>query len=161
MPSISFFGRPSDAPSLLETGMMTRPELDPPAPEQFVAWALTEAHDLRVQFQQGENGLSLVWSRFEAGYPLPRHSHNADCLYYVLSGEARMGNRVVAAGTGFFVPAGTTYAYTAGPVGIEILEFRTKGSFDMQITESVERWNRIVEEVEARKHEWALGPALP
>jgi len=154
MPAISFFGPPSDAPPLSETGVMSMPGLDPPAPDQLTTWALSGGHDSRVQFQQGEEGMSLVWSRFEAGFPLPRHSHSADCLYYVVAGEARMGNRVIAAGEGFFVPAGAPYAYTAGPNGIEILEFRSVGRFDMQITESVARWDRIVDAVVEHKADW-------
>ena len=161
MPSISFFGPPSEAPPLHESGVMSMPELDPPAEEQMMAWALSGGHDARVQFEQGPDGMSLVWSRFEAGYPLPRHSHSADCLYYVVSGEARMGNRVVPAGSGFFVPAGAPYAYTAGPEGIEILEFRNAGSFDMRITESLDRWDRIVEEVEEHQADWRSAPSRP
>ncbi|MDQ1430431.1 MAG: hypothetical protein QOF40_1033, partial [Actinomycetota bacterium] len=39
----------------------------------------------------------------------------------------------VGAGSGF-VPADAPYAYTAGPEGIEILEFRHASAFDMVIT---------------------------
>jgi quercetin dioxygenase-like cupin family protein len=111
-----------------------------------------------VQFRDGgETGMSLVWTRFEAGYPLPRHSHSADCLYYVVAGEARLGNKVVPAGSGFFVPADAPYAYTAGPEGIEILEFRNTSNFDMKITESEARWTKIAEEVEENKANWPAG----
>ena len=158
MPAISFFGPASEAPALHETPVMTMPELNPPAPDQMMAWALSGGHNSRVQFEQGEDGMSLVWSRFEPGFPLPRHSHSADCLYYVVSGDARLGNRVVPAGSGFFVPAGAPYAYTAGPDGIEILEFRSVSRFDMQITESVHRWDRIVEVVQQRRAEWQSAP---
>ena len=48
----------------------------------------------------------------------------------VIQGEARLGNRTVPAGGGFFVPAGAPYAYTAGPEGVQVLEFRNVGSFD-------------------------------
>jgi quercetin dioxygenase-like cupin family protein len=152
---ITMFDPPAAAPSLYETGMMSMPTTDPPAPEQMVEWALSGGHDVRVLFRQAEaDGMSLVWSRFEPGYPLPRHSHSADCLYYVVAGEARMGNRRIPAGGGFFVPKDAPYAYTAGPDGIEILEFRNVSSFDMQITESVDRWDRIVGEVREHKDAW-------
>jgi quercetin dioxygenase-like cupin family protein len=153
--AITMFDPPAAAPSLYETGMMSMPTTDPPAPEQMVEWALSGGHDVRVLFRQAEaDGMSLVWSRFEPGYPLPRHSHSADCLYYVVAGEARMGNRRIPAGGGFFVPKDAPYAYTAGPDGIEILEFRNVSSFDMQITESVDRWDRIVGEVREHKDAW-------
>ena len=45
------------------------------------------------------------------------------------------------------MPEDAPYAYTAGPEGIEILEFRNVSAFDMQITESIDRWGRILDEV--------------
>lgn len=157
---ITLFDGPDRAPTLYDTGIMSMPEVDPPAPDALVEWALSGGHDVRVLFRQGgDDGMSLVWSRFAPHYPLPRHSHSADCLYYVVSGEARMGNRRIGAGAGFFVPADAPYAYTAGPEGIEILEFRGVSSFDMQITESLGRWDRIVEEVRAHKDSWEAPAA--
>lgn len=153
---IVLFDPPERAPQLHETGMMSMPTLDPPAPDQMMEWALSGGHLVKVLFQQGgDDGMSLVWSWFGPGYTLPRHSHDADCLYYVVAGEARLGNRTVPAGGGFFVPSGAPYAYTAGPEGIQILEFRGVSSFDMQITESLPRWDRIVETVRANKDAWA------
>jgi len=152
---ITLFDAPESAPLLYETEVMSMPSMDPPAPDQMVEWATSGGHLVKVLFQHADDGMSLVWSRFGPGYPLPRHSHSADCLYYVVSGEARMGARRITAGAGFFVPAGAPYAYTAGPDGIEILEFRGVSSFGMRITESLERWDRIVDEVRANKTAWA------
>jgi hypothetical protein len=154
---IVLFDPPADAPLLHETGMMSMPTMDPPAPDQMMEWALSGGHLVKVLFRQGGDdgdGMSLVWSWFGPNYPLPRHSHDADCLYYVVSGEARLGNRTIGAGGGFFVPAGAPYAYTAGPDGIQILEFRGVSSFDMQITEGLGRWDRIVDTVRANKETW-------
>lgn len=152
---IVLFDPPAGAPSLHETGMMSMPTMDPPAADQMMEWALSGGHLVKVLFRQGgDDGMSLVWSWFGPGFPLPRHSHDADCLYYVLSGEAHLGNRTVGAGGGFFVPAGAPYAYTAGPDGIQILEFRGVSSFDMKITEGMARWDRIVETVRASKGTW-------
>jgi hypothetical protein len=170
---IVMFDPPAEAPLLHETGIMSMPTMNPPAPEQMIEWATSGGHAVKVLFQQDGSGgtsngaMSLVWSRFEANYPLPRHSHSADCLYYVVAGEARMGNRRIGPGAGFFVPADAPYAYTAGPDGIEILEFRSVSSFDMQITEKLPRWDRIVEAVREHKADWtapdvddaATGPA--
>jgi len=153
---IVMFDPPEGAPQLHETGMMSMPTLDPPADDQMMEWALSGGHLVKVLFRQGgDDGMSLVWSWFGPGYTLPRHSHDADCLYYVVTGEARLGNRRVPAGGGFFVPSGAPYAYTAGPEGIQILEFRGVSSFDMQITESLPRWDRIVETVRANRDAWA------
>jgi hypothetical protein len=153
---IVLFDPPEGAPELYESGIMSMPTMDPEAPEQLMEWALSGGHIVKVLYrQEGDEGMSLVWSWFGPNYALPRHSHDADCLYYVVAGEAHLGNRVVPAGGGFFVPAGAPYAYTAGPEGIQILEFRNATAFDMQITEKLDRWDRIVEVVRENKDTWA------
>lgn len=155
--AISFFG-PDEAPMLFDTGMMSMPTVDPPADDELLEWATSPGHVVKVLFREGgEDGMSLVWSWFGPNYALPRHSHDADCLYYVVAGEARLGNRVVPAGSGFFVPANAPYAYSAGPDGIQVLEFRGTTSFDMRITESTGRWQQIVETVRANRDEWATS----
>ena len=68
--------------------------------------------------------MSLVHAWFGPGYRLPRHTHSADCLYYVISGSAVLGNHTLRAGDGFFVPANAPYQYDAGPEGVEVLEIR-------------------------------------
>jgi hypothetical protein len=98
--------------------------------------------------------MSLVWSWFAPHYPLPRHSHSADCLYYVTKGELHLGRQVLCEGEGFFVPHDAPYAYTAGPDGVEVLEFRSTSSFNMQITESLPRWESIIDSVSAHRDEW-------
>jgi hypothetical protein len=79
--------------------------------------------------QEGPNGMSLVHVWFGPNFPLFRHSHplHGDCLYYVIAGELTMGNRKLGAGSTFFVPNGQPYKYTAGPAGVELLEFRAGG----------------------------------
>jgi quercetin dioxygenase-like cupin family protein len=112
---------------------------------------------LRVLFRQaGDDGFSLVHVSFAAGYPLPRHSHSADCLYYVLRGEVRLGRRVVGEGSGFFVPKDHPYAYQAGPDGVELLEFRHATSFDFVVHEdNPERWQAIADTARAHREEWS------
>jgi quercetin dioxygenase-like cupin family protein len=151
-----------DAPMLADTDMMAMPVLTDPAvgPEPMIEWAGSTGHVVKVLYRgDGDDGMSLVWSWFGPGYTLPRHSHSADCLYYVVKGEAHLGNRVVHAGSGFFVPADAPYAYTAGPEGIEILEFRDASSFDMVISESAARFEKIVEGVRTHRDAWAEGAA--
>jgi quercetin dioxygenase-like cupin family protein len=147
-----------DAVPLGEAGMMSMPTMTEPAPEQMADWVTAGGQDVRVLFRQaGDDGCSLVWAWFGPHYILPRHSHSADCLYYVVKGEAHLGNRVVKAGSGFFVPADAPYAYQAGPEGIEILEFRGATSFDMKISESLPRWERILEGAREHSETWAAA----
>jgi quercetin dioxygenase-like cupin family protein len=109
----------------------------------------------------GPNGFSLVHADFKPGYRLPRHTHSADCLYYVLSGEIHMGGRVLKAGEGFFIKADSAYAYSAGPEGVQVLEFRVATSFDIQILDqTADRWKPIVAAALANRERWlAAEPA--
>jgi quercetin dioxygenase-like cupin family protein len=154
---LSFFSA-SGAPSLKESEMM---EAQGFAPAGVVTAEdreiLRSGETLRVLFRHaGEAGFSLVRVSFGPNYLLPRHSHSADCLYYVLAGEVRLGNRVVGAGDGFFVPKDHPYAYQAGPEGVELLEFRDATSFDFVVHEdNPGRWRTIVETARQNRGAWA------
>jgi hypothetical protein len=135
--------------------MMSMPTMDTPASDEMIEWATSGGNVVKVLFGDPKaGGMSLLWSWFAPHYPLPRHSHSADCLYYVTKGELRMGARILGEGEGFFVPKDAPYAYTAGPEGVEILEFRSESSFDMRITESLPRWAQMVESVRSHRDEW-------
>lgn len=108
-------------------------------------------------------GFSLVHCWFKAEYPLPRHSHDADCMYYVISGEAHMGNQVLRAGDSFFIPADAPYGYTPGPDGVEILEIRKDcDRFDIKINDAPEsRWEAMAETSVANRERWESEPTSP
>jgi quercetin dioxygenase-like cupin family protein len=76
------------------------------------------------------NGLSLTYAWFKSGYVLPKHSHSADCLYYIIAGSLRMGTQVLGKGDGIFVPADDAYTYEVGEDGLELLEFRNASRFN-------------------------------
>ena len=108
----------------------------------------------------GEDAFSLVKAWFAPHYVLPRHSHDADCLYYIVEGEVVLGAQTLVAGDGFFVPAGAPYAYEAGPDGVTVLEFRTRTSFDMTIPGGqVARLAKMSDVAEERAEEWAAWRA--
>jgi quercetin dioxygenase-like cupin family protein len=146
----------ADAPLLEDDGIMTPPEIAPTVVEAFDFAPLGDGAKVKVLFKgDGDDGMSLVHAWFGPGYRLPRHSHSADCLYYVVKGEAIMGNRVIKAGDGFFVRADQPYAYAAGADGIEILEFRGATGFDMKIfDQTVERWKPIVDAAIVNHDQW-------
>jgi hypothetical protein len=79
--------------------------------------------------QGGQTGMSLVHVWFGPNFELFRHSHprGGDCLYYVVAGELSLGRRRLGPGSTFFLPNGMPYKYTAGPAGVELLEFRAGG----------------------------------
>jgi quercetin dioxygenase-like cupin family protein len=100
-------------------------------------------------------GFSLVYAWFKSGLTLPVHSHDSDCLYYVVAGEAILGSRTLRAGDGFFVPADAYYTYKAGPEGIEILEFRHANQINMRYRDSKpEYWTQMAEKIAAKQGEW-------
>jgi len=154
-PGITFFDI-ADAPLLDDTDMMSPPYLEESVyTELDLVPTGTGAHVKALHRGEGENGFSLVHAWFGKGYRLPQHSHNADCLYYIVAGSAILGSRELPAGAGFFVPAGRRYAYVAGDDGVEILEFRMATSWDMQIYEqTVDRWRPIVAAAVANQDEW-------
>src|SRR5262249_45229063 len=74
--------------------------------------------------------------------------------------EAHMGSRVLRPGDGFFVAAEAPYTYTAGPQGVEVLEFRHATSFDIKIRDkTLEQWKPIIEAVKANGERWAAADA--
>jgi hypothetical protein len=155
--------RQVDAPELEETDMMAPPTF----PDGFARPSGANPADIlagqtvKVLYRQpaDEGGFSLVYAWFKPHYILPRHSHDADCLYYVVAGTAVLGNQVLCAGDGFFVPSGAPYQYSAGPEGVEVLEFRNARAFDMQITESNERYAAIFANAAEHVRQWAAMTA--
>lgn len=109
----------------------------------------------RLLFADPVSGMSIGYVWFKANYMLPRHSHNADCAYYVISGEAQLGSEVLRAGDGFFIPSGHNYQYSAGPEGVEVLEFRNAPQFNIRLSGNGEAvWGRIAAIALANRDHW-------
>jgi quercetin dioxygenase-like cupin family protein len=152
--------RAKDAVDLGETDFMTGPETPPPV--TGLAANAAAGGQVKVLVRDAD-GFSLVHVWFKANYPLPRHSHDADCMYYVISGSAVMGNQALRAGDSFFVPADAPYQYTAGPEGVEVLEVRHGAEqFDIKLSDtSPARWKAFAAAVEAHHDEWERTPVSP
>jgi quercetin dioxygenase-like cupin family protein len=147
------FYRAADA-ELLGDDTMSPPTIDPSVFEELDLSPIGGGSVVDVLFKG--DGFTLIRGRFKPGYRLPRHSHSADCLYYVVSGQAIMGSRVIKAGDGFFVKADAPYAYQAGPDGAEVLEFRAATSFDMRIfDQTADAWRPVVAAAVANQARWA------
>lgn len=100
-------------------------------------------------------GMSLVYAWFKSHYVLPFHSHDSDCLYYVIGGELHMGSHVLRKGDGFFIPAGHAYGYQAGAEGVEVLEFRNAAAFNLEYGANDDRrWELIAESFRDRAAIW-------
>jgi quercetin dioxygenase-like cupin family protein len=154
--------RGKDAPGLFESGTMSFPVFDAADQEALAADGprstniLLGGHDAVLYRGEGDQGFSLVRAWFGPYYVLPRHSHDGDCLYFVMEGSVTMGAQVLEAGDGFFVPSGAPYAYEAGPDGVVVLEFRTRTSFGMDITGGqVERLRKMAVVADEQAERWA------
>ncbi|GAB3290127.1 cupin domain-containing protein [Parahaliea aestuarii] len=100
-------------------------------------------------------GFSLCYAWFKSGFVLPRHSHNADCLYYVLGGEIHLGKKVLGKGDGFFVPSDAPYSYQTGENGAEVLEFRNAPFFHILFTNNSEaHWDKVANAFRERGELW-------
>ena len=104
-------------------------------------------------------GFSLTYAWFKSGYPLARHSHKADCAYYIVGGSLKLGSAVLGKGDGFFVPGDAPYTYQVGPDGVEVLEIRHHGCHDMKIlANNAAFWTKAVEATPSNFLRWAREP---
>lgn len=124
--------RGAEAPSLAEADMSTgRRHVDGAPIDDFFSEVIVKDFTGKVPYRQDQpDGMSLVRLDVPPGGLLPRHSHSADCLYYIVSGGIVLGRRELGPGDGFYVPADQPYGYGAGPEGVVLLEFRQSTAFD-------------------------------
>lgn len=153
-----------EAPSLSDAGIMSFE----PFKEQLLPMigkvqeaGVFNGEQARVLFAIPGFCLTHVW--FKKDYPLPLHSHDADCLYYIIAGSLKLGTERLGPRDGFFVPADVPYGYTPGPDGVELLEFRHATEFNFVNHANGEAfWNKALETVKASQDAWecAKMPAL-
>ncbi|BCG04940.1 hypothetical protein PPGU19_095080 (plasmid) [Paraburkholderia sp. PGU19] len=123
---------------------------------KVVEAGLEEGYVAKCLFRSPDpDGFTLIYLWFKGNYVLPTHTHNTDCLYYVIAGEIHLGKQVLTAGDGFFLGADTPYGYTAGPQGVEVLEFRNSTAFDITVRDGMEKaWEKLVGICEANRELW-------
>lgn len=152
--------RAADATDFEESGIMTAAvptEIEMAGSIAAVQAGMLEGTQVKLLFDMPGMTLAKAW--FKSGFPLPRHSHDADCLYYITAGSLRIGTEELGAGDTFFVGAGVPYTYTPGEQGVEVLEFRTSSAFDIRmLADNQAYWKRAVEKVEAKRAAWADEP---
>ena len=118
------------------------------------ALGVDEGHDLKVLFSMPGFSLTYVW--FKSSFPLPRHSHNVDCLYYIVGGSLRIGQEDLGVGDGFFVGQDVPYKYRPGDAGVEVLEFRAANVFNIKVlADNPSFWDQAVEAVRSRQSAWS------
>jgi hypothetical protein len=108
-----------------------------------------------VKLLYSRPGMSLTYCWFKSGYPLPHHSHSADCLYFVVSGSLKIGSEELGPGDGFFLGIDVPYSYVPGEEGVEVLEFRTSDAFDFRmLAKSKGYWDKALANLLAAKVNW-------
>jgi mannose-6-phosphate isomerase-like protein (cupin superfamily) len=100
-------------------------------------------------------GFSLIHSWMKHGYPLLLHSHDSDCLYYVIAGEMSLGTETLGPRDSVFMPAGTPYTFAPGVDGVEFLEFRHANAFDfVNLAKGEAFWTKALDVVKANADNW-------
>jgi hypothetical protein len=108
-----------------------------------------------VEMLYSRPGMSLTRVWFKSGYPLPLHTHNADCLYVIIAGSIEANGQTYGPGDGFFVGSEVPYTYTPGPEGVEVFEFRAADAFNIQFKAKGEKaWANTVERLEQSRERW-------
>lgn len=156
--------RASDAKELMEEGCMTVEPFTPTQREgmdKLVAAGFMDGDEVKVLVNIPGFSLTHVW--FKKDYPLPLHSHDADCLYYIIAGSIKLGTEILGERDSFFIPSGVPYSYRPGPRGAEILEFRHATHFSfINMAKGEAFWEKAAEIAALNSSEWktATRPKL-
>ena len=152
--------RAADAKDLMEAGCMSIEPFTPAQREgmnKLAAAGYMEGDEVKVLVNIPGFSLTHVW--FKADFPLPLHSHNADCLYYIVAGSLQLGTETLGPRDSFFVPCDAAYAYRPGPEGVELLEIRQANTFDFQIfAKNKAFYDKAVTTIEAKRGSWRDAP---
>ena len=149
--------RASEAPGLMEAGCMSIEPFSPVQTEGITALmqaGYSEGEEIRVLCNIP--GFSLTHAWFKRDFPLPLHSHDADCLYYVIAGSIKLGTETLGPRDSFFIPAGVPYTYKPGAEGAEVLEFRQATHFNfLNLANGAGFWEKAAETVSNNREGWA------
>lgn len=155
--------RAADGVELTEHGCMTYAPMTPVIEQGLTGLVASTKGGAQVDVPYCRPEMSLATVRVKSGYALPLHSHDCDCLYYVVQGAITIGTETLGPGDGFFVGVDVPYGYVAGPDGAIVLEFRATDSFDVKFMLKTEQsWDTVNGKNEAARPKWATEelPAL-
>ena len=148
--------RAKDAPELMQSGCMTIAPISAAHREgvmKAVQAGYTEGDDVHVLVDLP--GFSLAHAWLKKDYPLALHTHDSDCLYYVVAGSLRLGTETLGARDSFFVPGGTPYTYRPGPDGVEVLEFRHATQFNfVNLSKGAGFWDKAAQTIADNVADW-------
>jgi mannose-6-phosphate isomerase-like protein (cupin superfamily) len=151
--------RAADAPGLMEAKIM---EMAPMTDVQRAGLTKT----VQSGYLQGDEvkvlvdlpGFSLTHAWLKKNYPLALHSHDSDCLYYIVAGSLRLGTEDLGPRDSFFVPADVPYTYKPGPDGVEVLEFRHATHFNfVNLSKTAAFWDKASQTVADNLEDWKVA----
>lgn len=147
--------RKADAQSFCATSCMAKVGLTPAILDGIESAMTEDAGDgQQVKLLFSMPGMSLTYVWFKSGLPL--HRHDGDCLYCVIAGNLKVGTEALGPGDGFFVGGELPYAHIAGPLGVEVLEFRSTDSFDVCLFgKTVAFWDKTTAAIKVERETWA------
>jgi len=150
--------RGAQAPAFSEIDVMDYEGMTPELEKTFATLGEEGIEDGQtVKLLFSAPGFSLTYAWFRSGFPLPRHSHDADCLYYIIAGSLTLGTETLGAGDGFFVPKDGAYTYVPGPEGVEVLEFRQVEHFNIKfMAANPAFWEKAVQTVRNERPGWGV-----
>ncbi|MEY4161149.1 MAG: hypothetical protein RLZZ136_1770 [Pseudomonadota bacterium] len=155
--------RAADAKGLMDEGCMTVEPFTPvqrAGMDKVLEAGYLEGDEVKVLVNLPGFSLTHVW--FKKDYPLPLHSHNADCLYYIIAGSLRMGTEDLGPRDSFFIPADVPYAYRPGPDGVELLEIRHETHFNfVNLAKGEAFWDKAAEITAASREAWLTAKRPP
>ena len=149
--------RGADAPTLAECQCMTMEGETPnmmATLARFPEMMSAGGEHVDVPYRRPNMSLARLW--LKSGFPLPLHTHDCDCLYYVVAGSILLGSETLTAGDGFYVGRDVPYGYTAGPEGAEVIEFRATDVFTIRLKDKPEAsWDKMAGQVIESRERWA------
>lgn len=148
--------RAAEAPSLMEAGCMKiepTTEVQQAGIKKAVAAGYLDGDEIKVLSDLP--GFSLTYAWLKNDYPLARHSHDSDCMYYVIAGSLHLGRETLGPRDSFFVPANVPYTYRPGADGVEVLEVRHNPSFNfVNLSGNQSFWASAAETCAANSEGW-------
>lgn len=155
--------RARDAVDYSESGPMHLAAMGPVEQQGMAALGQAGMNDgSTVKLLYKRPGMSLTYVWFKSGFPLPLHSHSADCLYFIVAGSLKMGTEELGPGDGFFLGTDVPYAYVPGDGGVEVLEFRTSDHYDFKaLAKNPDYWQKALAGMMAASARWPGETAPP
>jgi len=154
--------RGADAPTLVEAGCeITVPftDLQQAGIDKMVEAGFTDGYEVNVLVNIPGFSLVLLW--FKQNFPLPLHSHDVDCLYFIVAGSLKLGTETLGPRDSFLIQANVPYSYHAGENGVEVLEIRHANQFEFRnLAKSMAFYDKAVETIRANRKAWQCASRL-